>query len=177
MRPFGHGLTVEVAADEVGHNGAPVALADGFTEAGPQFGRVGADDVCGSGVSVGGSVLGHEPSIGGGLPPRPVPDTVVDIHREEAAMSRYTRPATTRTYDQIQADISEATGDLARNEATGVEFWRVQAEHCERLENLWNEIVFQAVYDKSLPRWAGFAAMTTRDYYAQQVRDARREAS
>lgn len=89
-------------------------------------------------------------------------------------MARYTRPATTRTYDAIQADISEATVALAANKADGVEYWRAQAEGCEHLVNLWNEIVFQAVDDKKLPHWTRFAAMTTRDHYANQVRVARR---
>lgn len=92
-------------------------------------------------------------------------------------MTTYARPTVTRTYDQLQADITEAVGAMAQNGATGVEFWRGQAEHAERLTNLWNEVVYQAVDDKKLPRWAAFAALTTRDYYAAQVREARREAA
>lgn len=92
-------------------------------------------------------------------------------------MARYTRPATIRSYDAIQADISEATAALARNETDHAEFWRARAEGCERLQNLWNEIVFQAVDDKKLPHWTRFAAITTRDHYANQARDAHRNAS
>lgn len=92
-------------------------------------------------------------------------------------MARYVRPSTTRTYDAIQADISEATATLAANKADGAEFWRAQAEGCERLMNLWNELVFRAADDKKLPHWTRFAAMTTRDHYANQVRNARRNAS
>lgn len=92
-------------------------------------------------------------------------------------MARYTRPAVTRTYEAIQADISEATAALAATSAKdGVEFWQAQADGCARLQNLWNEIVWQAVEDNALPHWTRFAAMTTRDHYATQVRDARRAA-
>lgn len=88
-------------------------------------------------------------------------------------MVRYSRPAVTRTYNAIQADIAKATAALAHNETDAAEFWRAQVEGCERLVNLWNEIVWQAVDDKQLPHWTRFAAMTTRDYYAKQVSDAR----
>jgi hypothetical protein len=98
---------------------------------------------------------------------------MVDIHHKEGTMARYSRPTTTRTYEAIQADVSEVTVALAHNEADGVEFWRAQAEGCERLVSLWNEIVWQAVDDKKLPGWTRFAAMTTRDYYANEVCQAR----
>ena len=89
-------------------------------------------------------------------------------------MTRYQRPTATRTYDAIHADISEATAALAHHEDDHTVFWQAQAKGCERLVNLWNEIVWQAVDDPDLPRWTSFAAMTTRDHYAAQVRDAHR---
>lgn len=93
-------------------------------------------------------------------------------------MARYSRPSVTRTYDAIQADITEATTALAHGQTRTIdgpnaEFWKAQAEGCEGLVSLWNEIVWQAVDDKKLPHWTRFAAMTTRDYYAKQVSDAR----
>lgn len=88
-------------------------------------------------------------------------------------MTQYARPATRRSYDAIQADISEATAALTHNTADAAEFWQAQAEGCDRLVNLWNEIAFQAVDDKKLPHWTGLAAMTTRHYYASQAREAR----
>jgi len=90
-------------------------------------------------------------------------------------MATYTRPTVRRSYETIQADITEATAALAHNEGDRNAFWQAQAETCERLMNLWNEIVWQAVDDKKLPHWTRFAAMTTRDHFASLARDARRE--
>jgi len=88
-------------------------------------------------------------------------------------MARYSRPATPRTYDAINADIAKATDALAHNDADAAGFWQTQAEGCERLVSLWNEIFWQAVDDKDLPGWTQLAAMTTRDHYANEACQAR----
>lgn len=90
-------------------------------------------------------------------------------------MARYSRPATTRTYAAIHADISEATDTLVHNDPDAAGFWQTQAEGCGRLVSLWNEIFWQAVDDKGLPGWTQLAAMTTRDHYANEARQARTE--
>ncbi|MEU7677933.1 hypothetical protein AB0C42_24335 [Micromonospora taraxaci] len=90
-------------------------------------------------------------------------------------MARYSRPATTRTYDAIHAEISEAADTLAHNDADAAGFWQTQAEGCERLVSLWNEIFWQAVDDKELPGWTQLAAMTARDHYANEACRARTE--
>lgn len=88
-------------------------------------------------------------------------------------MGTYSRPAATRSYDAIYADICKVSDELADNIETGLEFWRVQAEACERKRDLWNEIVWQAANDSTQPGWARIAAITTRDHYASAAREAR----
>lgn len=92
-------------------------------------------------------------------------------------MGTYSRPTVTRSYDAIYADIIKVSDELADNIGGGLEFWRVQAEACERKRDLWNEIVWAAADDETQPGWARFAAITTRDHYAREAREARAMAT
>lgn len=80
-----------------------------------------------------------------------------------------------RTYDDIYADIIEATDAKAQLE-TGADFWTTAADLTQRLRDLWHEIAMQAVADPAVPGWARFAAVVVRDRHDDQIREYRRLA-